>query len=160
MKFEKFLKMTGGRGVIVDRGDGNKWLMFDGAMLRIPDGVNVIAAAIMDDKPFINHVFCAYDNDDIVNAELTGAKLPTPDASASKVIRVFTDSDGGEFGVTNKGFALIEKGDGVYTVYDEEYNDGEQPAALVVLTGYGDDEEIAGIIFDDDYFSAKIHEKE
>lgn len=159
MKFEKFLKMSAGRGVIVDRGDGEKWLLFDGAMLRIPNGVNVIAAAIMDDKPFINHVFNEYADENISTAELTGAKLPTPDASASKVIRIFTDADGGEFGVTNKGFALIEKGDDVYTLYDGKYND-ENPVALMVLTGYGDNEEIAGIIFDDDYFSAKIHEKE
>lgn len=159
MKFEKFLKMTAGRGVIVDREDGGKWLLFGEVLMRIPDGVNIIAALRMDDKPFINHVFNEYADDAIFNAELTGAKLPTPDASASKVIRIFTDIDGGEFGVTNKGFALIEKGDSVYTVYDEAHND-EQPVAVVVLTGYGDNEEIAGIIFDDDYFAEKINERE
>lgn len=158
MKFEKFLKMTGGRGVFVDRGDGRNLLLFDGVIMNVPDGMNVIAALSMGGKAFIDHVFDEYNDENISTADLTGAVLPTPDASASKVVRVFTDADGGEIGIQNKYFGLIEKSDDVYTVYDEEYS--ENPAALLILTGYGDNEEIAGIIFDDDYFAARIHEKE
>ena len=159
MKFEKFLKMAAGHGVIVEDDDGIKYLLFDDAMLRIPEGTNVIAPMTMGERPFITNVLEAFADNDISNAELTGAKLPTPDASASKVIRIFTDVEGGEFGITNKDFALIEKGDVVYTAYDKEYND-DQPVALVIITGYGNNEEIAGIIFDDDYFSEKINERE
>lgn len=158
MKFEKFLKMTAGRGVIVDRGDGEKWLLFDGVLMRIPDAMNIIAALTMNDKPFIYHIFNEYDDENISTADLTGAVLPTPDASASKIVRIFTDSDGGEIGVQNKYFGLIERGDDVVTVYDDDYND--KPAALLILTGYGDNEEIAGIIFDYEYFAARIHERE
>lgn len=159
MKFEKFLKMMGGRGVVVDRGNGEKWVLFNGVMLRVPDGTNVIEAFTMGDKPFINHVFNEYADENISTAELTGAILPEPDASASKVIRVFSDADGGKIGITNKAFSLIEKSDEVVTAYDQEYND-ENPVALVILNGYDTSEEIAGIIFNDDYFAAKIHEKE
>ena len=159
MKFEKFLKMTAGRGVIVDRMDGEKWLLFDGTMLRVPEGVNVIAALTMGDKSFIDHIFNEYDAENISTADLTGAELPTPDASASKIIRIFTDADGGRIGVTNKDFALIEKGDNIYTVYDDNYSE-ETPAALLVTVGFGDNEEIAGMIFNDDYFCEKINEKE
>lgn len=158
MKFEKFLKMTAGRGVLIDRSDGANWLLFDGVIMRIPDGMNVIAPLTMGDREFINHVFSEYNHENISTADLTDAELPTPDASASKVIRIFTDADGGKIGIQNKYFGLIEKSDDVYTVYDEEYSD--TPAALLILTGYGDNEEIAGMIFDDDYFSAIIHEKE
>lgn len=158
MKFEKFLKMTAGRGVIVDRGDGEKWLLFDGVMMKIPDDMNVIAPLTMGGKEFIDHVFDEYNEENISTADLTGAVLPTPDASASKVVRVFTDADGGEIRVQNKYFGLIEKSDDVVTVYDDEYSDN--PVALLILTGYGDNEEIAGIIFDHDYFTARIHEKE
>lgn len=159
MKFEKFLKMAAGHGVIVEDNDEIKYLLFDGAMLRIPDGTNVIAPLTMGERPFMTNVLEAIADDEITEADLTGAKLPTPDASASKVIRIFTDVEGGEFGITNKGFALIEKSDAVYTAYDRDYND-ENPVALVILTGYGEDEKIAGIIFDDDYFAKKINERE
>lgn len=159
MKFEKFLKMAAGHGVIVEDNDGIKYLLFDGAMLRIPDGTNVIAPLTMGERPFMTNVLEAIADNEITEADLTGAKLPTPDASASKVIRVFTDDDGGEIEITNKGFALIEKSDAVYTAYDEDYDDNE-PVALVILTGYGEDEKIAGIIFDDDYFAQKNNEWE
>lgn len=158
MKFEKFLKMAAGHGVIVEDNDGIKYLLFDGAMLRIPEGTNVIAPLTMGERPFMTNVLEAFADNDISNAELTGAKLPTPDASASKVIRIFTDNAGGEFGITNKHFALIEKSDVVYTAYDKAYND-DHPVALVILTGYGGDERIAGIIFDGDYFDEKINER-
>lgn len=158
MKFEKFLKMTAGKGVIVDRGDGEKWLLFDGVLMRIPDGVNIIAPLRMDEPRFVTHVFEEYDDENIFTAELTNAILPTPDASASKVIRIFTDSDGGEIGVTNKYFGIIERDNDVVTVYDDDYST-DKPAALLILTGYGENEEIAGMIFDDDYFSAKINER-
>jgi hypothetical protein len=159
MKFEKFLKMAAGHGAIVEDNDGIKYLLFDGAMLKIPEGTNIIAPLTMSERPFMTNVFEAYADNEIMLAELTGAKLPTPDASASKVIRVFTDEEKGEFGITNKGFALIEKGDLTYTAYDKDYND-ERPVALVILTGYGENEEIAGIIFDDYYFNEKINERE
>lgn len=157
MKFEKFLKMTAGHGVIVERKDGEKWLLFDGVLMRIPDGVNIIAALRMDEPQFISDIFEEYADENISTAELTNAILPTPDASASKVIRVFNDSDGGEIGVANKYFGIIEKGNDVATVYDEEYSDN--PVAMLVLTGYGENEEIEGIIFDDEYFGDKINER-
>lgn len=156
MKFEKFLKMTAGRGIITHCKEG-LFLLFDDVLMRIPDGVNIIEGLKMYAPNFIEHIFEEYDDENISTAELTDATLPTPDASASKVIRIFTDSDGGKIGVINKYFGIIEKDDSVYTVYDDEYNPDE-PAALLILTGYGDDEEIAGIIIDDDYFAAKIHE--
>lgn len=158
MKFEKFLKMTAGHGVIVDREDGGKWLLFDGVLMRIPEGVNIIAALRMDEPQFISDIFEEYDNENISDAELTNAILPTPDASASKIIRVFNDGDGGEIGIANKYFGIIEKSNVLVTVYDEDYNP-DSPAALVALTGYGDNEKIEGMIFDDEYFRDKINER-
>lgn len=159
MKFEKFLKMTAGKAVIVDRGGGEKWLLFDGVLMRIPDGVNIIAPLRMDEPRFISRIFDEYDDENISTADLTDAELDPPDASASKIIRIFTDAEGGKIGIPNKYFGIIERDNDVVTVYDDEYNP-DKPAALLILTGYGDNEEIAGMIFDDDYFAAKIHEKE
>ena len=109
MKFEKFLKMTAGRGVIVNTVRNGLFLLFDGVMLKIPDGVNIIAPLKMDEPQFITTVFEEYKNGNISTAELTNAILPTPDASASKVIRIWDDADGGEIGIQNKYFGLIEK---------------------------------------------------
>ena len=158
MKFEKFLKMTAGRGVIVNTVRNGLFLLFDGVMLKIPDGVNIIAPLKMDEPQFITTVFEEYKNGNISTAELTNAILPTPDASASKVIRIWDDADGGEIGIQNKYFGLIEKYDEVMTLYDDEH-DHNKPAALLILTGYGENTEIAGIIFNDDYFAAKINER-
>lgn len=158
MKFEKFLKMTAGRGVIVEREDGGKWLLFDGVLMRIPDGVNIIAALRMEESEFITRIFQEYARENCAGAELTGAELDPPGASASKVIRIFTDNDGGKIGISNKYFGLIEKGNDVATVYDEEYS-STMPAALLVLRGYGENEEIEGMIFDDEYFRDKINER-
>lgn len=158
MKFEKFLKMTAGRGVIVNTMRNGLFLLFDGTMLKIPDGVNIIAPVKMDEPKFVRTAFDEYADDNISTAELSDAILPTPDAGASAIIRVWRDTDGGEIGVQNKYFGLIEKDDEVMTLYDSEY-DEDHPAALLILTGYGENEEIAGIIFNDDYFATKINER-
>ena len=159
MKFEKFLKMTAGRGVIVDREDGEKWLLFDGVLMRIPDGVNIIAALRMEESEFITRIFQEYARDNCASAELTGAELDPPDASASKVIRIFTDNDGGEIGISNKYFGLIERGDSVVNVYDDEYSDDEPAALMVAEFDPSEGAQIVGVIFNDDYFAAKINER-
>lgn len=159
MKFEKFLKMSAGRGVIVDREDGGKWLMFNHVLMRIPDGVNVIAALRMDESEHIKKIFEEYATENCAGAELYAAELPTPDASGSSVIRIFRDNDGGEIGISNKEFSLIEKGDGVITVYDEEYNH-DVPAALMVTEFEPWGAEIVGVIFDGEYARRKNNEKE
>lgn len=158
MKFEKFLKMTAGKGVIVEYADGEKWLLFDGVLVKIPDGMNVIAALRMDEPQFVKHIFDEYDDENISTAELTNAILPEPDAPASKIVRIWKDADGGEIGIENKYFGIIEKYNSIMTVYDNEY-DPDTPAALLILTGYGDNEEIEGIIFDKDYLTIKINER-
>lgn len=158
MKFEKFLKMTAGRGAIVNTVKNGLFLLFDGVMLKIPDGVNIIAPLKMDEPKFVTNAFDEYADDNISTAELYYATLPTPDAGASAIIRVWRDADGGEIGIQNKYFGLIEKADDVMTLYDHDYDD-DHPAALLILNGYGENTEIAGIIFDDDYFSEKINER-
>ena len=159
MKFEKFLKMTAGRGVIVDREDGEKWLLFDGVLMRIPDGVNIIAALRMEESEFITRIFQEYARDNCAGSELTGAELNPPDASASKVIRIFTDNDGGEIGISNKYFGLIERGDTVINVYDDEYSDDEPAALMVTEFDPSEGAQIVGVIFNDDYLAAKINER-
>lgn len=158
MKFEKFLKIAGGRGIIVD-GGGEKWLLYESTMLRVPETVNVIAALRMSERRFMRQAFDEFAAENTITATISGAELPTPDASASKIIRLFSDDEGGTVGIGNKEFSIIEKSDNVYTVYDDTYSQ-KNPAGLMITTGYGESEEITGLIFDPDYFGQKINEKE
>lgn len=158
MKFEKFLKIAGGRGIIVDS-DGEKWLLYESTMLRVPETVNVIAALRMSEPRFMRQAFEEFAAENTITANLSGAELPTPDASASKIIRLFSDDEGGTVGIGNKEFSIIEKSDNVYTVYDDTFSQHD-PAGLLITTGYGESEEITGLIFDPEYFGQKINEKE
>lgn len=159
MKFEKFLKMTAGHGTIVDREDGGKWLFFANVLMRIPDGVNVIAALRMDESERIKNIFEEYASENCAGAELYAAELPTPDAAGSKVIRIFRDTDGGEIGISNKEFSLIEKGDSVINVYDEEFDDNIPAALMVAEFDPSQGAEIVGVIFNVGYFAALINER-
>ena len=71
----------------------------------------------------------------------------------------FTDSDGGEIGISNKYFGLIERGDTVINVYDDEYSDDEPAALMVTEFDPSEGAQIVGVIFNDDYFAAKINER-
>lgn len=125
MKFEKFLKNAGMCGTIVDCEQHGKFLCMGTVMMRIPDGANVLAAFKRKMRTVERDIFKAYDDGDTYTADLTEAALPTPDAKPSQ----------------------IERMDGVRMVFDDE-----EPAALVITEGYGDDETIVGVIFSEEYY--------
>lgn len=161
MKFEKFLKNCEARGSIVNTPDG-QFLKLGAVMLAIPQGVNVLALSTVDAPEYVENVFSDFDDSALISAELTGAQLPAPDASPSKIERIFTNVEGGTIAIDNKTFGVIERGDHVYTFtedQDDEAGAGDQDA-LVVTTGYGDDEHITGIIFDEKYYYDKVTNKE
>lgn len=155
MKFAKLLKMAAGSGVVIER-DGGKWLMSETVVMKIPNEMNVVAAFRMQDPTFCKEVFDHFGAEGYSTAELTGAELPIPEMSASKIIRIFTDAEGGKIAISNKHFGLIEKGDECLTIYgDGSYTDtagNEQPIAMAIIEGWGEDAEIKGVIFADDYY--------
>lgn len=160
MKFEKFLKNAGIRGTVLDSTEFGKFLLCGNVMLRIPDGVNIVSA-------FANRMPDAYEdvmrdamNGTSLDAELTGAELPSPDATPSSIQRIFSDKYGGKISIDNKTFGMIERSDKVQIVredfQDENFNDVD---ALVISSGFGDDREITGVIFDVTFFD-KLHNEE
>lgn len=165
MKFEKFLKSVGTRGTIVDGGEKfGKFLKLANVMLKIPDGVNIIAPleckmTVWQSEPIVDFI-----EGFGVEAPLTGATLPTPDASPSSIRRIFGDVENGKIAIDNKTFGIIERSDHVYSfIHDDDFSvnvDEFAVYALVVTTGYGDDEEIAGVIFDELYYHNRLLEKE
>lgn len=161
MKFEKFLKNCGARGTVVNT-TGGQFLKLGAVMLAIPAGVNVLSMNEIKAPEYIENVFTDFDYDNLTPAELTGAQLPTPDASPSKIQRIFTNEEGGTIAIDNKTFGIIERADHLYTFTESEDDDSvkDDQDALVITTGYGDDEQITGIILDELYYYNKLTNKE
>ena len=81
MKLEKFVKSVGTHGVIFEN-KGKKWL-FDGiTMMLIPDTICIGRAAAMP-------LYMNPETFDSSNADLTKAYLPSADAKAKDIVRVF-----------------------------------------------------------------------
>lgn len=158
MKFEKFLKNCGARGTIVDTTEG-QFLKLANVFVRIPDGVNVLSALRINAPDYIEVIFDDFENGDLSRAELTGAELPEPDASPSKVLRIWSNDLNGSIKVDNKTFGVIEKSDHAYTFSDS--GDDEAPQeALVITTGYGAEEFISAVILDKQFYYNLLTEKE
>lgn len=161
MKFEKFLKNCGARGSVMRTKDAGQFLKLGPVMLAIPQGVNVLSMNEIKAPEYIENVFTDFDYNNLTPAELTKAQLPTPDASPSKIQRVFTNKEGGTIAIDNKTFGIIERSDHVYTFTeneDDESAEGNQDA-LVITTGYGDAETLTGIVFDEQYYYNKVTNK-
>lgn len=158
MKFEKFLKMCGARGSVLETTEG-KFLKLANVLVSIPDGVNVLATSWTKAPDYIETIFTKFYDGDTFTAELTDAKLPTPDASPSKVERIFSNHFGGAMKVDNKTFGIIERADRVFTYNENDESDDEQNA-LVVVSGYGDEEQVVGLILDAQYYFDKLTNKE
>ena len=160
MKFEKFLKNVGTRGIIVNSTKYGKFLLFGNVMLRIPDGVNIMASFTKIMPEWQETIFRDFRDGYITEAELTDAALPTPDATPSQIKRIFEDAYDGRIAIDNKTFGVIERSDRTY-IYPEDYEDNNNAnvSALLVTTGHGDDETITGIVFDEHYYT-EMMEKE
>lgn len=158
MKFEKFVKLAGIRGTVLTSEKFGKFLQCGMVMVRIPEGANVVAAFARKMPEWYEEILNDVEDDCTYKAELTGAELPTPDASPTQILRIFTDSCGGRVAIDSKTFAIIEKSDKVF-ICPDTYDDSKSAAALAICYGFGDDAEIAGIVFSEDYFK-KMNEKE
>lgn len=110
MKFEKFLKGCGTHGQILDRTNGEKWLVCGGVGMKVPVGVvNLLGSGEVGEKTKkILEAIVKADTDDKVS--LTRATIPA-DGKASDIVRVFGDGLDIEVGIYNSGFGLLEKAD-------------------------------------------------
>lgn len=159
MKFEKFLKNCGARGTVITTKSDGKFLKLANVMLAIPDGVNVLSATTTPAPEYVKDILSAFYEGDTFTAELTDAKLPTPDASPSKIERIFTNGFGGGITVDNKTFGIIERSDRLFTFEDDGVSDGDQDA-LVVVSGYGDAEQVTGILLATQYYFDNLTNKQ
>lgn len=158
MKFEKFVKLAGIRGTVLTSEKFGKFLQCGMVMVRIPEGANVVASFARKMPEWYEEILNDVEDDCTYKAELTGAELPAPDASPAQILRIFMDSCGGQVAIDNKTFAIIEKSDKVF-ICPDTCDDSKRAAALAICYGFGDDAEIAGIVFSENYFR-KMNEKE
>lgn len=113
MKFLKFLKGVGTCGQILERENGDKWLVCEGVGMKVPRGVvNLLGTGEAGEKTkAIVEALIKADTDDKVT--LTRATIPA-DGKASDIIRVFGFNDlieDIEIGIYNADFGLLEKAD-------------------------------------------------
>lgn len=122
MKFEKFLKGCGTHGQILERANGDKWLVCGGVGMKVPAGVvNLLGSGEVGEKTkAILEALVKADTDDKV--ELVRATIPA-DGKAGDIVRVFGDGLDIEVGIINADFGLLEK----YDIYlaEVEIEDGD-----------------------------------
>lgn len=88
MKFEKFLKSVGTHGQVIERNNGDKWLICDNVGMKIPDGVdNLIGSAKVEGDEIFYLILRADTSDDVLT--LKRAVLNEADGKTNDIIRVF-----------------------------------------------------------------------
>ena len=110
MKFEKFLKGCGTYGQILERENGDKWLVCCGVGMRVPVGVvNLLGTGAVGEKTKkIVEALIGADTDDKV---FLYRATVTKDGKAGDIVRIFGDGLGLEVGIYNADFGLLEKSD-------------------------------------------------
>lgn len=142
MKFEKFLKGCGTHGQILERSNGDKWLICGGVGMKVPTGViNLLGSGEVGDKTKkIIEAIVKADTDDKVY--LTRA-IVSADGKAGDIIRIFGDKLDIEIGIYNAYFGLLEKADVNLAEVDIEDENGTTIKYLLILDY---DDEVIGFI--------------
>lgn len=144
MKFEKFFKMCGVHFCVL-KGD---WIAYGNMLVKIPAALRMQFTEHPATMPtFAVGVLGDHENEVDGVATVSEARLPSPEASAKDIRRVFKTVSGMEIEIPNTVFSLIESSDKTSISYDEE-----GAKALVVTSGFGDAEEVTMIVFDEGYF--------
>lgn len=110
MKFEKFLKGVGTHGEVIERSEGEKWLVCGGVGMIIPRGVeNILGVTKETDYASIVDVIADVELDDPL--ELKEAVLLDPTGNAKSIYRIFETEYGDKVGIINADYGLLEKKD-------------------------------------------------
>lgn len=144
MKFEKFFKMCGVHFCVL-KGD---WIAYGNMIVKIPAPFRMQFTEHPATMPtYAVNVLDDHEHGANSAATVSEARLPSPEASAKDIRRVFKSAVGMEIEIPNTVFSLIESSDKTSISYDEE-----GAKALIVTSGFGDAEEVTMIVFDEGYF--------
>lgn len=138
MKFEKFLKGCGTHGQILERANGDKWLVCGGVGMKVPAGVvNLLGSGEVGEKTAkILEALVKADTDDKVF--LKRAEIEK-DGKASDIIRVFGDMLDIEVGIYNGDFGLLEKSDYNLAEVEIETEDFRTETKFLLILNPSDD---------------------
>ncbi len=138
MKFEKFLKGCGTHGQILERANGDKWLVCGGVGMKVPAGVvNLLGSGEVSEKTAkILEALVKADTDDKVF--LKRAEIEK-DGKASDIIRVFGDMLDIEVGIYNGDFGLLEKSDYNLAEVEIETEDFREETKFLLVLNPSDD---------------------
>lgn len=143
MKFEKFLKGYGTHGQIVNRENGDKWLICGAVGMKVPAGVvNLLGAGVATDdtKKRVEEIVTSLE---WINAELTLAYLPK-DGKASDIIRIYSTGVS-ETGIRDADYKLLEAEDTNLAVLDFADIEGTEFNGRYLLVLDNEDEVIGFI---------------
>lgn len=130
MKFEKFLKGCGTHGEVIERENGEKWLVCGGVGMVIPKGVDTLLGKEWDkDYGSIVDVIADAEYDDPLT--LKEAVILNPRGNASSIYRVFETDLGETIGIINSDFGLLEKSDLLGYGEIELPEEGDEEARIV-----------------------------
>ena len=143
MKFEKFLKGCGTHGQILERANGDKWLVCGGVGMKVPVGVvNLLGSGGVGEKvKNLVEALVKADTDDKVF--LKRAEIEK-DGKASDIIRVFGDMLDIEVGIWNSDFGLLEKSDYNLAEVEIETEDFREETKFLLVLNPSD--EVIGFI--------------
>ena len=147
MKFEKFLKRVGSRGMLLTEGL-EKWICDGSVAMIVPAGVNVAYSTIAEMPAIISDGVDNIPIPENYGADLVQARLK-PDGKAKDIKRIYGDVGGDNIAISNADWSLIETGDATAIMYDP--NDDENIIGLIVYSNFGDDREVVGVIFAEDF---------
>lgn len=145
MKFEKFLKGCGTHGQIVNRFNGDKWLICGGVGMKVPVGVvNLLGAGEVGEKTSeILEAIVTADIDEKI--QLSEAYLPA-DGKASDIIRIFSDGYN-RVRIRNSDFGLLERSDVILAYLEiEDVDDDFNELVTRFLLVLDPAEEVIGFI--------------
>lgn len=156
MKFEKFLKRVGSRGMLLTEGL-TKWICDGNVAMIVPAGVNVAYSTTAEMPAEISEGADITPIPENYGADLVQARLK-PDGKAKDIKRIYGDVGGDNIAISNADWSLIETGDATSIMYDP--NDDENIIGLIVYSDFGDDREVVGVIFAEDFnIYTKIREE-
>lgn len=136
MKFEKFLKGCGTHGQILERANGDKWLICGGVGMKVPIGVvNLLGSGEVGEKTKkIIEALVRADTDDKV---VLDRAYVAADGKASDIVRIFSGinimDECIEVGIHNADFGLLEKADINLAEVEIEDDNNTETKYLIVL---------------------------
>lgn len=149
MKFQKFVKSIGTKGIVYVRKNGERWLASQDVFMKIPNDIQSITASEVKEMP---DTIESIINSDYFTApcELHDAIMTCADGAIKDCVRIYATQNAlCKIPISNSAYSLIERKDVVemYIKFDSDTEEQVAKALFVKRFPVGEDEETIGVIF-------------